>query len=224
MTTLRGPETIKELVTNWVPLTTAGPPLIVCSSSLYFVPGQSSLILAFDPYYGKFIDRNVRCLATEVSLWWDQYSTSKLVINLGPFSCPGGYSTAAISRINDYTSYAGCCPFKREYDFAGTLLPAASPGQCYSTLSSGQTFVAKKTFSGNIGSWVDTSVQVNTVGVRVIAAHVNGFMFRAESSNLPASTPASATQTGTNPTRVPSIPSNTRNLGALAAVQELELV
>jgi hypothetical protein len=74
MTTLRGPEINQGLITNWIALTTPGPPRFPCSSSLYFMPGEFSRIIAFDPWYGKFIDPSVRCLETEASLWWNQHS------------------------------------------------------------------------------------------------------------------------------------------------------
>ncbi len=112
MTTTRPPDTFNGLITNWIPLTTPGVgSLSQCSSAIYYLPGVVSGFVAFDPYYGKWIDPSVKCLATEQSLWWNQHSDGVTTdINLGPFACPTGYTTATVSSINLRTSFVGCCP------------------------------------------------------------------------------------------------------------------
>lgn len=68
--TTRGPDIVNGLITNWNPLTTPGPASTrVCSSIVYFYPGEGTLLIAFDPYYGNWIDPGVKCLALEQSLW-----------------------------------------------------------------------------------------------------------------------------------------------------------
>jgi len=112
MTTSRTPDVVSGLTTDWIPLTTPGPgPISECSTAIYLLPGAVSGFVAFDPYYGKWIDTAVKCLATEQSLWWDQHSDGGINdINLGPFACPSGYTTASVSTINAQTSFIGCCP------------------------------------------------------------------------------------------------------------------
>jgi hypothetical protein len=114
MSTTIGPQTINGVVTNWLPLTTPGVnsiQIVECSTAVYFLPSNKTELVAFDPYYGRWIDPSIKCLATEQSLWWDQHSDGvKNDINLGPFACPGGYTTASVSTINAFTSVVGCCP------------------------------------------------------------------------------------------------------------------
>jgi len=113
MTTTRAPDYVNGLITNWIPLTTPGPGSLLgeCSSAIYVVPGSNTELVAFDPYYGHFIDTAVQCLATQQSLWWNQHSDGVTTdINLGPFNCPTGYTTASASTVNSQTTFVGCCP------------------------------------------------------------------------------------------------------------------
>ncbi len=113
MTTTRGPDIVNGTITNWLPFTTPGPvsSLSQCSSAIYYLPGAVSGFVAFDPYYGRWIDTAVKCLATEQTRWWEQHSDGITTnINLGPFACPTGYTTATVSSINPLTSFVGCCP------------------------------------------------------------------------------------------------------------------
>ena len=101
------------VLTNWIPFTTPGNPaaLLECSQALYYMPGEASYILAFDPYYGHWINTAVKCLAAEHTAWWDQHSDSQTTsINLGPFNCPAGYTTVDTSAVNSQTTAVGCCP------------------------------------------------------------------------------------------------------------------
>lgn len=147
--TTRTPDVVAGLTTDWIPLTTPGPgPISECSTAIYYLPGAVSGFVAFDPYYGRWIDTAVKCLATEQSLWWDQHSDGLINdINLGPFACPSGYTTASVSTVNAQTSFVGCCPsyvtqFLTSHDFPnsesaytllGSVLSAATLGQCHST-------------------------------------------------------------------------------------------
>jgi hypothetical protein len=96
---------------------------------------------------------------------------------------------------------------------------AGSLGQCASPLSLGQSLVAETLFEGNINSWVDTTVQVNTTGVQVDGIHINGFVFREQTSTLPASASAITTRTETLPTSALRTPSNTQATGEQMSTQ-----
>ena len=225
MTTTRTPDVVAGLTTDWIPLTTPGPgPISECSTAIYNLPGAVSGFVAFDPYYGKWINTTVKCLATEQSLWWDQHSDGGINdINLGPFACPSGYTTATVSTLNAYTSLVGCCPSyvtqfldsyelsdsHSAYTFLGSFLGAATLGQCHSPLNVGQTIVAKTTDSTS-NKWEYTTAVVISTGVSVVAVHVNGFVFRDSAvSTAPSLASASTTQAGSTPTTSLAFPSNT---------------
>jgi len=223
--TTRTPNVVAGLTTDWIPLTTPGPgPISECSTAIYYMPGAVSGFVVFDPYYGKWIDTAVKCLATEQSLWWDQHSDGGINdINLGPFGCPSGYTTATVSTVNAQTSFVGCCPSyvaqslhfhnfannQSEYTFLGSFLGAATLGQCHSPLSIGQTIVGKSTDTAS-GGWQDTTAVVISTGVSVVAVHVNGFVFQdGAASTAPGSASASTTQDGSTPTTSSVLTSNT---------------
>ncbi|KAK0105492.1 hypothetical protein ONS95_004146 [Cadophora gregata] len=209
MTTTRGPDTVSGVITNWLPFTTPGPgqSLAQCSTAIYYLPGAVSGFVAFDPYYGRWIDTAVKCLATEQTRWWEQHSDGITTnINLGPFACPTGYTTATISSVNPLTSFVGCCP--SSYTFLGSFLGAATLGQCHSPLKVGQTIVAKSTIDTNF-NWKDTTAVVIGNGFSVAAVHVNGFVFREKALTTPASTSVSTTQPGTSSTTSSVQPLNT---------------
>ena len=225
MTTSRTPDVVSGLTTDWIPLTTPGPGSISeCSTAIYYLPGAVSAFVAFDPYYGKWIDTAVKCLATEQSLWWDQHSDGGINdINLGPFACPSGYTTASVSTVNAQTSFVGCCPSyvaqflhfhklannQSAYTFLGSFLGAATLGQCHSPLSVGQTIVGKSTDTAS-GDWQDTTAVLISTGASVVAVHVNGFVFQAGVvSTAPGSASASTTQGGSTPTTSSVVASNT---------------
>ncbi|KAH6668175.1 hypothetical protein B0J14DRAFT_674648 [Halenospora varia] len=210
MTTLRAPEIANGTITSWLPLVTPGPitQQAKCSSAMYFLPGVTSELLAFDPYYGKWIDTQVRCLASEQTAWWHQHSdgvTSDL--NLGPFACPAGYTTAATSSINAISTFVGCCP--NSYKYGGTLLGPNTAGQCMSSLSSGQIVVAKTAVSGL--NWLDTSAVMGPGLLSVTGCHVNGFIFNEKALTSPATTFAITTPsvTSTSGSSVPTSATST---------------
>ncbi|KAG9233139.1 hypothetical protein BJ875DRAFT_442536 [Amylocarpus encephaloides] len=218
MTTVPGPQTINGIITNWLALTIPGPPAFRCSSLLYFLPGEVSRIVAFDPSYEKWINTSVNCVASEASLWWHQHSDGVTTdVNLGPFSCPNGFSESLINTARDNR--------ESEYVYAGTLKPAAILGQCFSPLKLGQAIVARITANSNLNSWTDTAVSINsTTSKSVVAAHVNGFVFKAEGSTVPASASATTTQPASIPStasiapiNTPSIVIPTETAGALTA-------
>ncbi|KAF4632821.1 hypothetical protein G7Y89_g5302 [Cudoniella acicularis] len=185
MTTTRGLEINNGVVTKWIPLTTTNPPAsqAQCSSAIYFQPGNPYSLIAFDPYYGLDIDTKVTCLQTEMTQWWEQYADgSHTVVNLGPFSCPGGYTTATASTINSASTFVGCCP---------NVKSAGDINQCFSPITAGQTIIAKSTVGGL--TWYDTThvVPAASASYSVGGAHVNGFVF----NQAAVATPAAASTT-----------------------------
>lgn len=70
-------------------------------------------------------------------------------------------------------------------------MPPATPSQCQSALTPGQTFVAKTAVSWY--TWLETLVIISKPA-SVLGAHVNGFVFNDVGG--PVSTPAITTQSG----------------------------
>jgi hypothetical protein len=112
MTTTRGPELHNGILTKWVPLTTAGVASLspACSKAIYFQPDSDGNLAGYDPWYGQNVDTNLQsCLVKEQTQYWDQSGAPSTLLNLGPFSCPSGYTTAATSLV-DSDTLVGCCP------------------------------------------------------------------------------------------------------------------
>jgi hypothetical protein len=108
------PETNGGIVTSWLPLTSAWPSVAECvTGGIYSQIGANgALAIAYDPYYGMSIDRSLTCLPPFATAWWSQTTTTPLLTHtsLGPFVCPGGYTTATSSVVNDISTFVGCCP------------------------------------------------------------------------------------------------------------------
>ncbi|KAL3421495.1 hypothetical protein PVAG01_07940 [Phlyctema vagabunda] len=206
MTTTRLPEVHNGLVTKWIDFTTPGPgsaSMLACSSAIYIVPGSTDMVV-FDPYYGLWIGPSMKCLASEHSLWWNQHSDGVTTdINLGPFQCPGGYTTATISTIDDQSQFVGCCP--SGYKFQNRLLTAGLAGQCHSSLNIDAQVTALVIVSGQ---WVQTVTTIKSQGVSLTGVHVNGFQF-STASESPVSTAASTTSLDIATVVMSNAPSNT---------------
>jgi hypothetical protein len=108
------PETNGGIVTSWLPLTSTWPSVAECATGgIYSQMGANgALAIAYDPYYGMSIDRSLTCLPPFATAWWSQSTTTPLLTHtsLGPFVCPGGYTTATSSVVNDISTFVGCCP------------------------------------------------------------------------------------------------------------------
>jgi hypothetical protein len=112
MTTINHlPETNNGVVTSWLPVTTALPSIQQCSTAIYSQIG-GGVALAFDPWYGKFINTQITCLPPAATLWWSQdlQSLSFTVTSLGPFECPQLYTTATTSALDSMSTFVACCP------------------------------------------------------------------------------------------------------------------
>ncbi|RDL31836.1 uncharacterized protein BP5553_09238 [Venustampulla echinocandica] len=191
------------IVTSWMPLVTPAPSPYPssCLSALRLetISGSVTNIVAFDPWYGQAIDTAYRnCLAPEQTVWWAQQNAPSTVLNLGPFSCPTPYTTAAVSNIKAGTTLIACCP--SNYAFQGEILPPLSGRQCLSRLTSGQVITAK---TGSIGpnQWNITTATITATDVGVYGNQLNGFVF--------ADASATATTTGTKPTGASGSPTAT---------------
>jgi hypothetical protein len=108
------PETNGGIVTSWLPLTSAWPSVAECATGGIYsqIGANGALAIAYDPYYGMSIDRSLTCLPPFATAWWSQTTTTPLLTHtsLGPFVCPGGYTTATSSVVDDISTFVGCCP------------------------------------------------------------------------------------------------------------------
>jgi hypothetical protein len=107
------PETNEGIVTSWIPITSAWPVVAECATGgIYSQIGPEGVAIADDPYYGININRSLTCLPPAATLWWDQSTTFPLLTHtsLGPFVCPGDYTTATTSVVNNSSTFVGCCP------------------------------------------------------------------------------------------------------------------
>lgn len=108
------PETNGGLVTSWLPITSAWPSIAECATGGIYsqIGSNGALAIADDPYYGVSIDTSLTCLPPVATSWWSQTTATPLLtrISLGPIVCPGGYTTAITSAVNDISTFVACCP------------------------------------------------------------------------------------------------------------------
>jgi hypothetical protein len=108
------PETNGGIVTSWLPLTSTWPSVAECATGGIYsqIGANGAMAIADDPFYGISINRSLTCLPPFATLWWSQSITIPLLTHtsLGPFVCPGGYTTATASVVNDISTFVGCCP------------------------------------------------------------------------------------------------------------------
>lgn len=94
------------------PLTTPGPDSAAdCSSAIYMQPAFSRL-LAFDPWYGEFVNISAQCLPEKLTELWSRSQSlgPGTVLSLGPFACPRYYTTATVVSVDLVSSLVACCP------------------------------------------------------------------------------------------------------------------
>ncbi|KAH8800708.1 hypothetical protein F5884DRAFT_713698 [Xylogone sp. PMI_703] len=202
------PETNGGIVTSWLPLTSAWPSIAECATGgIYSQIGvNGALAIADDPFYGISIDGSLTCLPPFATSWWDQSILTPLLTrtSLGPVVCPGGYTTATTSVVNDLSTFVGCCP-------SGTL------GQCNSPLSVGQVL----TYIDLTPSLHTASATISAEGASVFAVQLNGYIFAPSSTtSSPLSIPSLATSTGStvSPTSSQTPSTGGLNTGARVAV------
>ena len=109
-TTTHPPEVNRGILTSWLPVPTSWPSNPECSTAIYSQMGSNGVAIAYDPFYGTFIDPKVACHPTVVSEMWDGTDSPQTVLSLGPFQCNGEYTTAATSKIDEQTTFIACCP------------------------------------------------------------------------------------------------------------------
>ncbi|KAI0134107.1 hypothetical protein BJ170DRAFT_184961 [Xylariales sp. AK1849] len=169
--TYKAPETHEGIVTSWIPITTEFPTAPGCSEALWkWIP---SILAAWDPGYGVYVDQQTTCLPKPVTTWWlsDRLGNNPYtVISLGPVTCPEAYYTATSSIKDSSSTFVACCP--SNYDFKGTY-SAGDTGQCTSKLDVGQvmTYVAEES-----QSWITTTSTVSTPS-SALGIQVNGWNF-----------------------------------------------
>jgi hypothetical protein len=126
MTTItHPPETNNGVVTSWLPVTTAWPSIQQCSTDIYSQLG-GGVALAFDPYYGRFINTQITCLPPAATLWWSRVlqTPAQTITGLGPLECPQLYTTGTTSVINPMSTFVACCPSQVYHLCASIETPA----------------------------------------------------------------------------------------------------
>jgi hypothetical protein len=126
MTTITHPPvTNNGVVTSWLPVTTAWPSIQQCSTDIYSQFG-GGLALAFDPYYGRFINTQISCLPPAATLWWSQVlqTPAQTITGLGPLECPQLCTTGTTSVINPMSTFVACRPSQAHHLYSYFESPA----------------------------------------------------------------------------------------------------
>ncbi|XDG04293.1 hypothetical protein ABKA04_003908 [Annulohypoxylon sp. FPYF3050] len=174
----RLPETNRNTVTSWIPISSAYPHQAGCDKYLWQY--VTSTIAAWDPGYGISVQTDATCLPKPVTTWWlqDRFGPIKdTIISIGPVTCPQDYYTATVSAKDASSTFVGCCPLN--YDFVKAFGPG-STGQCTSDVKKGDII----TFAQKDANWKVTS-STATQATTVAAIPVNGWTF-ASPTNSPA--------------------------------------
>lgn len=98
-----------NLVTAWLPVTTAYSAPAECSSLVW--EGFPPWLALNDPGYGHSVDQDLSCLPEAATAWWDQdiVDNSFTTYLIGPIVCPEAYTTATTS-VKDSSTFVACCP------------------------------------------------------------------------------------------------------------------
>jgi len=108
----RPPETNGQVVTSYIPVTTAHPSASGCGEQFWSY--VSNTMAAWDPGYGISVDlARTGCLPRAVTSWWDAErlgENSLTTVSLGPITCPQAYFTASTSVKDASSTFVGCCP------------------------------------------------------------------------------------------------------------------
>ncbi len=121
------PETNSDIVTSWLPITSAWPAVPECQTGgIYSQIGDNgALQIAYDPFFGISVEPSLTCLPPFATLWWSESTTVPLFTktSLGPLVCPEAYSTAYSSTLNAQSTFVACCPSLASY-FPRNLRPS----------------------------------------------------------------------------------------------------
>lgn len=107
------PETNEGIVTSWLPLTSAWPSVSQCATGgIYSQLGESGVPIAYDPFFGVSLEPSITCLPPAATSWWSESTGIPLLthVSIGPVVCPGGYTTATTSVVNNSSTFVACCP------------------------------------------------------------------------------------------------------------------
>lgn len=185
-------ETTSGIVTSWLPLTTSFSAPSACFTGIYSQAAQAGIEagpgkLVFDP----FANPSTACFLQQVTQWWDQsttspYATAGTVTSLGPFECPGGYTTAFTTENSLASTQIACCP--SGYGYQGAFYVPGQFGGCVSMPKSGSTmqYLVYAT-----SSWSETSTVLGST--QIAAVQIIGW-------NLAAVTQPSAAASSTTAT------------------------
>jgi hypothetical protein len=118
MTSTHPQETNLGVITTWLPMITVAPgfvPSQMCSIPFYLAPqdvaGQDVYdALAFDPWYGRFINTSIQCLSDAATVYHWENTDFLTTTELGPFEYPSLYTTVVTSALDNETTFVGCCP------------------------------------------------------------------------------------------------------------------
>jgi hypothetical protein len=205
-------QTVSGVVTSWIPLTTGSPPPPACSSAIYSQQGGGELI-AFDPVLQVLVPSfTSSCFPTQATDWYNQGSPPlPTITSLGPFACPGGYTTAFTTTEKSSTHIA-CCPSYVLYDplihltltcasdyvYQGSFVDHGTIGECWSTPTDGAT-IRYFTLT-DTGTWSETSTVLSST--HVVGVQINGYNFATPttSSSTTSSTSSSTTSSTSSST------------------------
>jgi hypothetical protein len=107
------PETNGEIVTSWIPITTAHPSQAGCNTNLFAFVANSAIIAAWDPGYGILVDREKLCMPKAVTTWWNLNwlgDNPRTTLSLAPIVCPQAFYTATTSVKSESSTLVACCP------------------------------------------------------------------------------------------------------------------
>lgn len=73
-------------------------------------------LAAWDPGYGLFVDKTLKCQPPQHTTWWNAdalslgIDTEETRLSLGPIVCPEAYTTATTITNAGSSTFVACCP------------------------------------------------------------------------------------------------------------------
>lgn len=193
--------TVSGTPTDFIPLVTAYSAPTSCSNYIYKQEGPT--YLAFDPYYGSYIDtKAVTCQPSQVITWWSQASGAVTTTALGTtFNCPALYQTVATSTASGF-QHVYCCPSSYDAYVLWSETPGAFASQCTSQATPGGGFSYMSLIYGTDGLWSSSTTTSTSLSstITIFGIPVNGYNKIDEKATSTSGSGSSATGVSTSET------------------------
>ncbi|KAJ5093559.1 hypothetical protein N7456_009420 [Penicillium angulare] len=125
MTSTYPPQETSGLTTTFLPLTTTWTAPEYCSTQYIGMNGTDGELTyrAFDPFYHQFANTSATCHPTQILILKSHHTGDDTSgydwTSLGPFICPGNWTSVAETLTKESSTQTACCPS----DYTANVVP-----------------------------------------------------------------------------------------------------